>query len=176
MTVFACQSSDQSIEKVRGRKTLKENPFLIKINFSLISLERSCLYLLEIALHFNKNSWIYFQWQMLTYVFSICCIFWEKNSIFGKKRVKKAILPKNWMFFQYFVFPSPCLYYDLSFDMQKPSHITYIHWKFHAFFPSGLEAIKVLHFTVRSKDGVQSSTNESALLLGLQWPKRYSLQ
>ena len=57
------------------------------------------------------------------------------------------------MFFQYFVFPSPFPYYDLSFDMQKPSHITNIHWKFCDFFPSGLWAIKVLHFTVRSEDG-----------------------
>ena len=53
-----------------------------------------------------------------------------------------------------FFFPSPFLYYDLSFDMQKPSHITNVHWKFHDFFPSSLGAIKVLHFTVRSKDGV----------------------
>ena len=50
--------------------------------------------------------------------------------------------------------PSPFLYYGLSFDMQKPSHVTNIHWKFHDFFPSSLGAIKVLHFTVRSKDGV----------------------
>ena len=58
------------------------------------------------------------------------------------------------MFFQYFVLPSPFPYYDLSFDMQKPSHVTNIHWKFHDFFLSGLGAIKVLHFTVRSEDGV----------------------
>ena len=36
-----------------------------------------------------------------------------------KKQVKRAILFKKWMFFQYFVFPSPFLYHDLSFDMQK---------------------------------------------------------
>ena len=40
--------------------------------------------------------------------------------------------------------------------MQKPSHVTNIHWKFHDFFPSSLGAIKVLHFTVRSEDGVRS--------------------
>ena len=120
MTVFACQSSDQIIEKVRGRKTLKENPSLIKINFSPISLERSCIYLLEIALHFNKNLRIYFQLQMLTYVLSSCCIFWEKKQHLPKKKqVKKNILLKKWMFFQCFVFPSPILYYDQSFDMQK---------------------------------------------------------
>ena len=55
---------------------------------------------------------------------------------------------------KYFIFPSPFLYYDLSFDMQKPSHVTNIHWKFCDFFPTDLRAIKVLHFTVRSKDGV----------------------
>ena len=50
-----------------------------------------------------------------------------------------------------------CLYYDLSFDRQKPSHVTNIHRKFHDFFPSGLGVIKVLHFTitVRSEDSVR---------------------
>ena len=44
-----------------------------------------------------------------------------------KKQVKKAILLKKWMFIQYLVFPSPFLSYDLSFYMQKPSHVTIIH-------------------------------------------------
>ena len=57
-------------------------------------------------------------------------------------------------FLSIFFFPSPFLSYDLSFDMQKPSHITNIHQKFYDFFPSSLGAIKVLHFTVRSEDGV----------------------
>ena len=51
----------------------------------------------------------------------------EKQHLLKKKQVKKAILFKKWMFIQYFVFPSPFLYYDLSFDMQKPSHVTNIH-------------------------------------------------
>ena len=51
----------------------------------------------------------------------------EKQHLGKKKQVKKAILLKKWMFIQYFVFPSPFLYYDLSFDMQKPSHVTNIH-------------------------------------------------
>ena len=51
----------------------------------------------------------------------------KKTSPSKKKQVKKAILLKKWMFIQYFVFPSPFLYYDLSFDMQKPSHVTNIH-------------------------------------------------
>ena len=98
---------------------------------------------------------MYFWWQILTYVLSICCIFWEKNSTFQKKKtIKKVILLKKWAFFQYFVFPSLFLCYDLSFDMQKPSHVTNIYWKFHDFFLSGLGAIKVLHFTVWSEDGV----------------------
>ena len=80
----------------------------------------------------------------------------KKQHLPKKKQVKKAILLKKWMFIQYFVFPSPFLYYDLSFDMQKPSHVTNIHWKFHDFFPSSLGAIKVLHFTVRSEDGVRT--------------------
>ena len=80
----------------------------------------------------------------------------RKTAPSKKKQVKKAILFKKWMFIQYFVFPSPFLYYDLSFDMQKWLHITNIHWKFHDFFPSGLEAIKVFHFTVRSEDGVDT--------------------
>ena len=122
--------------------------------FFPISLKRSCFYLLEIALHFNKNSRIYFQRQMLTYVLSICCIFWEKNSTYGKKQVKKTILLKKWIFIQYFIFPSHFLYYDLSFDMQKLSHVTNNPWKFHDFFLSGLGVIKVLHFAVRSEDGV----------------------
>ena len=46
--------------------------------------------------------------------------------------------------------------------MQKPSHITNIHSKFHDFFPSGLEAIKVFHFTVRSEDGVWRGVNMSS--------------
>ena len=45
-------------------------------------------------------------------------------------------------------------YSYLRFYMPKPSHVTNIHWKFHDFFPSGLGAIKVLHFTVPTKDGV----------------------
>ena len=155
MTVFACQSSDHSVEKVRDKEILKENPFFNQNHFFPFFLQKSCLYLLEIALHFNKNSRIYFWWQMLTYVLSISCMFLEKNSSFRKKMRKKTILLKKWMFFQYFVLPSPFLYHDLSFDMQKPSHITNTHWKFHNFFPIGLGAIKVLHFTVRSEDGVK---------------------
>ena len=62
------------------------------------------------------------------------------------------------MFFQYFVFPSPFLYHDPSFGMQKPSHVTNIHRKFQDFFLCSLGAIKVLHFTVRSEDGVNTFT------------------
>ena len=51
----------------------------------------------------------------------------KKTAPSEKKCVKKAILLKKWMFFQYFVSPSPFLYYNLSFDMQKLSHITNIH-------------------------------------------------
>ena len=90
MTVFACQSSDHSIKKVREKKILKENPFFNQDQFFPISLSRSCLCLLETALHFNKNFWIYFWWQILTYVLSICCIIWEKNSTFLKKTCKKS--------------------------------------------------------------------------------------
>ena len=43
----------------------------------------------------------------------------------------------------------------MSFDIQKPSHITNIHQKFHEFFPNGSGVIKVLHFSVQSKDGVE---------------------
>ena len=60
-------------------------------------------------------------------------------------------------FLSIFFFPSPFLYCNLSFDIQKPSHITNIHWKFHDFFPCSLGAIEVLHFTVRSEDGVEGS-------------------
>ena len=38
-------------------------------------------------------------------------------------------------FLSIFFSPSPFLYYDLSFEMQKPSYVTNIHWKFHDFFP-----------------------------------------
>ena len=62
-------------------------------------------------------------------------------------------------FLAIFFFTSPFLNYDLSFDIQKPSHVTNIHWKFHDFFLSGLEAIKVFHFTIRSEDGVWISKN-----------------
>jgi len=58
-----------------GEKDIERKPIFNQNQFFPISLEKSCLYLLEIALHFNKNSWIYFQSQMLTYVLSICCIF-----------------------------------------------------------------------------------------------------
>jgi len=51
----------------------------------------------------------------------------KKTALSKKKRGKKPILLKKWMFFQYFVFPSPFPYYDQSFDMQKPSRITSIH-------------------------------------------------
>ena len=70
----------------------------------------------------------------------------KKTAPSEKEQVKKVILLKKWIFFQYYVFPSPFLHYDLSFDMQKPSHDTNN--------PSGLGAIKVLHFTARSEDGV----------------------
>ena len=98
----------------------------------------------------------------------------KKTAPSKKKQVKKAILLKKWMFFQCFVFPSPFLYYDLSFDMQKPSHVTNIHWKFHDFFLSGLGAIKVLHFTVRSEDGVVaadgSEKSDSICIRTSSWP------
>ena len=51
----------------------------------------------------------------------------RKTAPWEKKQVQKAILLKKWMFIQYFVSPSRFLYYDLSFDMQKPSHIANIH-------------------------------------------------
>ena len=41
-------------------------------------------------------------------------------------------------FLSMFFFPSLFLYYDLSFDMQKPSHISNNHQKIHDFFPSSL--------------------------------------
>ena len=43
---------------------------------------------------------------------------------------------------------------NLSFSIQKPSHVTNIYWKFQDFLPSSLGVIKVLHFTLQSKDGV----------------------
>ena len=46
--------------------------------------------------------------------------------------------------------------------MQKPSHVTNIHYKFHDLFQSGLGAIKVLHFTVRSEDNVSLSISVCA--------------
>ena len=59
-------------------------------------------------------------------------------------------------------FMSRTVYYDLSFDMQKPSHVTNIQWKLNDFFPSSLGAIKVLHFTVRSEDGVGQFIDHSS--------------
>ena len=43
---------------------------------------------------------------------------------------------------------------NLSFSIQKPSHVTNIHWKFQDFLPSSLGVIKVFHFTLRSEDSV----------------------
>ena len=89
MTVFACQSSDHNIEKVRGKQNIERKPIFNQDQFFPISLERSCLYLLEIALHFNKNSRIYFWWEMLTNILSICYIFLEKKITLFKKTGKK---------------------------------------------------------------------------------------
>ena len=53
-----------------------------------------------------------------------------------------------------FNFPIPIQSSYLSFGIQKPSHVTNIHWKFHDFLPSSLRVIKVSHFTLRSEDSV----------------------
>ena len=122
MTVFACQSSDHSIKKVREKKILKENPFFNQDQFFPISLGRSCLCLLEIALHFNKNFRIYFWWQILTYVLSICCIIWEKNSTFLKKPCKKQFFLKNRCSFN--ILFSPHLFYTMIWALTcKNRHI-----------------------------------------------------
>ena len=122
MTVFACQSSDHSVEKVRDKEILKENPFFNQDHFFPIFLGKSCLYLLEIALHFNKNSRIYFWRQMLTYVLSVSCMILEKNSTFRKKRVKKQFCLKNGCSFN--ILFSPHLFYTMIWALTcKNRHI-----------------------------------------------------
>ena len=62
-------------------------------------------------------------------------------------------------------FPLPVQSSNLSLGIQKPSHVTNIHWKFHDFLPSSLRVIKVSHFTLRSEDSVMCKVARDRLLL-----------
>ena len=122
MTVFACQSSDHNIEKVRWKKNNERKPIFNQDKFFFIFLWWSCLDLLEIALLFYKNSRIHFRWEMLTNILSICYIFLEKKIALFKKTGKKKQFCLKMDVLSIFCFPSPFLYYDLNFDMQTLSN------------------------------------------------------
>ena len=64
-----------------------------------------------------------------------------------------------------FCFHLPVHSSKLSFGIQKPSHVTNIHWKFQDFLPSSLQVIKVFHFTLRSEDGVHGRTDGENLII-----------
>ena len=59
--------------------------------------------------------------------------------------------PNIWVFFNYLHSSSCSVLSDLSFGIQKPSHVTIIHWKFD-FLPSRVGVKKVLYFTLWSID------------------------
>ena len=70
-----------------------------------------------------------------------------------------------------FCLQRPVLSSNLSFGIQKPSHVTNIHWKFQDFLPSSLQVIKVFHFTLRSEDSVNKLVGPLVLRAGFDSPK-----
>ena len=71
------------------KKNIERKPIFNSNKFFSISLGWSCLYLLEIALYFHKNSRIYFWWEMLTNILLISYIFLEKKIALFKNTGKK---------------------------------------------------------------------------------------
>ena len=142
---------------MRWKKNNERKPIFNQDKFFFIFLWWSCLDLLEIALLFYKNSRIYFRWEMLTNILSICYIFLEKKIALFKKTGKKKQFCLEMNVLSIFCFP--LTFSILWSELWHAKTVTCYQYSLKILwhFPGGLGAMKVLHFTVRTEDGVHKT-------------------